>query len=65
MQVQVYIFIFIVNRAHLLFDEFVISLNKNLYTSERWQDYERIICNRKREHLKKLAWAQMFQSAEQ
>ena len=49
-QVQVYIFIFIVNRSHLLFDEFVISLNKNLYTSERWQDYERIICNRKHEH---------------
>lgn len=52
MQVQVYIFVFIVKWSHLLLDEFVISLNKNLCTSERWQDYERIICNRKREHEK-------------
>lgn len=34
MQVQVYIFVFIVKWSHLL-DEFVISLNKNLCTSER------------------------------
>lgn len=35
MQVQVYIFVFIVKWSHLLLDEFVISLNKNLCTSER------------------------------